>query len=56
VHDLTPAAELLHGDEKVGYGDARFQGHCQESWDGRQHNAIQNGNATEQTPGSAGYT
>jgi IS5 family transposase len=22
VHDLTPAAELLHGDEKVVYGDA----------------------------------
>jgi IS5 family transposase len=22
VHDLTPAAELLHGDEEVVYGNA----------------------------------
>jgi IS5 family transposase len=26
VHDLTPAAELLHGDEVVVYGDAGYQG------------------------------
>jgi IS5 family transposase len=26
VHDLTPAAELLHGDEEVVYGDAGNQG------------------------------
>ncbi len=26
VHDLTPAAELLHGDETVVYGDAGYQG------------------------------
>lgn len=26
VHDLTPAAELLHGDEKVVYADAGYQG------------------------------
>jgi IS5 family transposase len=26
VHDLTPAAELLHGDEGVVYGDAGYQG------------------------------
>ena len=26
VHDLTPAAELLHGDEQVVYGDAGYQG------------------------------
>jgi transposase, IS5 family len=26
VHDLTPAAELLHGDEAVVYGDAGYQG------------------------------
>lgn len=26
VHDLTPAAELLHGDEEVVYCDARYQG------------------------------
>ena len=26
VHDLTPAAELLHGDEEVVYGDAGHQG------------------------------
>jgi IS5 family transposase len=26
VHDLTPAAELLHGDEKVVYGDAGYHG------------------------------
>ena len=25
VHDLTPAAELLHGDEEVVYGDAGYQ-------------------------------
>ena len=24
VHDLTPAAELLHGDERVNYGDAVY--------------------------------
>ncbi len=26
VHELTPAAELLHGDEEVVYGDAGYQG------------------------------
>ena len=26
VHYLTPAAELLHGDEEVVYGDAGYQG------------------------------
>lgn len=26
MHDLTPAAELLHGDEQVVYGDAGYQG------------------------------
>ena len=26
MHDLTPAAELLHGDEEVVYGDAGYQG------------------------------
>jgi IS5 family transposase len=26
VHDLTPAADLLHGDEQVVYGDAGYQG------------------------------
>ena len=26
VHDLTMAAELLQGDEKVVYGDAGYQG------------------------------
>ena len=26
MHDLTPAAELLHGDEEVIYGDAGYQG------------------------------
>ena len=26
VHDLTPVGELLHGDEKVVYGVAGFQG------------------------------
>ena len=26
VHDLTLAAELLHGDEEVVYGDAGYQG------------------------------
>ena len=26
VHVLTPAAELLHGDEDVGYADAGYQG------------------------------
>jgi IS5 family transposase len=25
VHDLTPAADLLHGDEHVFYGDAGYQ-------------------------------
>ena len=26
MHDLIPAAELLHGDEEVVYGDAGYQG------------------------------
>ncbi len=26
MHDLTPAHELLHGDEEVIYGDAAYQG------------------------------
>jgi IS5 family transposase len=26
VHDLTPAAELMHGGEEVVYGDAGYQG------------------------------
>ena len=26
VHDLTPAADLLHGDEQVVYADAGYQG------------------------------
>lgn len=26
VHDLTPAAALLHGDEEVVYADAGYQG------------------------------
>jgi len=26
VHDLTPAADLLHGDEEVVYGNAGYQG------------------------------
>jgi IS5 family transposase len=26
VHDLTPAAELLHGEEDVVYADADYQG------------------------------
>ena len=26
VHDLTPATELLHGDEEVVYSDAGYQG------------------------------
>lgn len=26
MHDLTPAAELLHGDEEVVYADAGYQG------------------------------
>ena len=25
VHDLTPAADLLHGDEQFVYGDAGYQ-------------------------------
>ena len=26
VHDLTPAADLLHGEETVVYADAGYQG------------------------------
>jgi IS5 family transposase len=26
VHDLTPAADLLHGEVKVVYADAGYQG------------------------------
>jgi IS5 family transposase len=26
MHNLTPAPELLHGDEEVIYGDAGYQG------------------------------
>ena len=25
VHDITPASELLHGDEEVVYGDTGYQ-------------------------------
>jgi IS5 family transposase len=31
VHDLTPAAELLHGDEKVVYADAGYQGNAKRA-------------------------
>ena len=31
VHDITPAAELLHGDEEVVYGDAGYQGIAKRS-------------------------
>ncbi len=31
VHDLTPAAELLHGDEDVVYGNAGYQGIAKRS-------------------------
>ncbi len=31
VHDLTPAAEQLHGDEDVVYGDAGYQGIAKRS-------------------------
>jgi IS5 family transposase len=26
VHDLTPAADLLHGEEVMAYGNAGYQG------------------------------
>ena len=26
VHDITRAAQLLHGKEEVGFGDAGYQG------------------------------
>ena len=26
IHNLTPAADLLHGDEQIVYGDASYQG------------------------------
>ena len=36
VHDVTMAAELLHGEEKVVYGDAGYQGlHKREEMAGR---------------------
>ena len=31
VHDLTPAAELLHGAEEVVYADAGYQGIAKRS-------------------------
>ena len=34
VHDLTPAAELLHGDEEVIYGDAGYQGIAKTEMEG----------------------
>ena len=36
IHDVTMAAELLHGEEKVVYGDAGYQGlHKREEMAGR---------------------
>ncbi|SBO44716.1 protein of unknown function [Cyanobium sp. NIES-981] len=48
-HVLTPAAELLHGDEKIVYADA-VSGHRQKSSEGRQNNGHQIGDATQKTP------
>ena len=31
VHDLTPVADLLHGDETVVYADAGYQGIAKRS-------------------------
>lgn len=31
VHDLTPVAELLHGEKEVVYGDARYQAKAQRA-------------------------
>lgn len=33
LHGLTPAAELLDGDEEVVYGDAGYPGYCKEAGD-----------------------
>jgi IS5 family transposase len=56
VHDLTPAAQLLHGDEEVVYGDAGYQGIRQETRDGWQDSGVQGGDATRQAQGLTGHT
>ena len=56
VHDLTPAAELLHGDEEVIYGDAGYQGHRQKTGNGRHCCGFQGGNATRKAPRTTRYT
>ncbi len=35
VHDLTPAAELLHGEETGGLRRCRLPGNCQSAGDGQ---------------------
>jgi hypothetical protein len=54
VNDLTPVAELLHGDEEVAYGDAGYLGIAKRPLNSRQDNRSQSGDATRQTKCPAG--
>ena len=56
VHDLTPAAALLHGDEEVVYADAGYQGHRPKARDGWQDSGIQGGDAPRQTQNPARHS
>ena len=46
-HDLTAAAELLHGDERVVYR-CWFPGNRQESGDSSQDKGVSGGHASRQ--------
>jgi IS5 family transposase len=48
MHELIPAAELLHGDEQGRLRGCGLPGHRQKSREGRQDNGIQGGGATRQ--------
>ncbi len=57
VHDLTPAAELLHGDEEIVYGDAVYQNIAKRPEMAGMTNGFRvGGHAARQTQGPIGST
>jgi IS5 family transposase len=46
VHDLIPAAELLHGEERVVYADTRLPGNREARKDARQGDRLRRRDAT----------
>ena len=53
VHDLTPAAEILHGDEGGGLCRRGLPGHLQETRDGWQESGVQSGDTARHAQGSS---